>query len=151
MDTIINKIDKKKMFLVPAGEFIMGSNEFGPETPQRTVHLPDYFIDIYPVTNQEYKVFMDATSAMPPAIGEDLISLTDSRITQFTAFHGLKQKCTQSGRRKGCLLKQNGKKQPEEPTGAVGRGEMSLMRRTPWSGIAANSLSPFPLMHILEA
>ena len=44
----------------------MGSNEFGPETPQRMVHLPDYFIDIYPVTNQEYKVFMNASSAMPP-------------------------------------------------------------------------------------
>ena len=66
MKSIIHKIDKKEMVLIPAGEFIMGSNEFGPETPQRTVHLPDYYIDIYPVTNQEYKVFMDSTSALPP-------------------------------------------------------------------------------------
>ena len=66
MKTIISQIDKKKMVLIPEGDFIMGSNEFGPETPQRTVFLPAYYIDIYPVTNHEYKVFMDATSAMPP-------------------------------------------------------------------------------------
>lgn len=66
MKTIISKIDQKKMVLIPAGEFIMGSEEFGPESPQRVVSLPDYYIDIYPVTNMEYKAFMDATSAMPP-------------------------------------------------------------------------------------
>jgi formylglycine-generating enzyme required for sulfatase activity len=58
--------DGKTMILIPAGEFIMGSNEFGPEMPQRKVYLPDYYIDQYPVTNAEYKRYMDATCAIPP-------------------------------------------------------------------------------------
>ncbi|NPV40454.1 MAG: SUMF1/EgtB/PvdO family nonheme iron enzyme [Anaerolineae bacterium] len=66
MQNYLHPVDKKQMAFIPAGEFIMGSEEFGPETPQRKVYLPDYYIDIYPVTNLEYKVFMDATSAMPP-------------------------------------------------------------------------------------
>ena len=66
MQYFTHPIDKKQMALIPAGEFIMGSEEFGPETPQRKVYLPDYYIDIYPVTNREYKAFMDATSALPP-------------------------------------------------------------------------------------
>ena len=57
-ETIINSIDRKKMVLIPKGEFIMGSEEFGPESPQRKVYLPNYYIDIYPVTNREYKTFM---------------------------------------------------------------------------------------------
>jgi len=32
--------DGKKMVWIPAGEFIMGSEEFGPEMPMRKVHLP---------------------------------------------------------------------------------------------------------------
>jgi len=63
---IIDEIDKKEMVLIPEGNFIMGSEEFGPESPQRMVYLPSYYINIYPVTNHEYKVFMNATSAMPP-------------------------------------------------------------------------------------
>jgi formylglycine-generating enzyme required for sulfatase activity len=63
--SIIGK-DGKEMLLIPAGEFIMGSNEFGPEMPQRNVYLPDYYIDKYPVTNADYKRYMDATSAIAP-------------------------------------------------------------------------------------
>jgi formylglycine-generating enzyme required for sulfatase activity len=58
--------DGKKMVLIPAGEFIMGSEEFEPEMPIRNVYLPDYYIDIYPVTNAEYKKYIDATRALAP-------------------------------------------------------------------------------------
>ncbi len=54
------------MAFIEEGEFIMGSEEFGPESPQHKVFLPSYYIDFYPVTNSEYKIFMNATSAMPP-------------------------------------------------------------------------------------
>ena len=47
--------DGKVMVLIPAGEFIMGSEEFEPEMPRRKVFLPDYYIDKYPVTNTDYK------------------------------------------------------------------------------------------------
>src|SRR5262249_3282035 len=51
------------MVMVPAGEFIMGTNK-GPidnEKPQRKVYLPAFYIDVYEVTNAEFKLFCDAT------------------------------------------------------------------------------------------
>lgn len=66
---------------VPAGPFLMGSkagvvddlfakfgNEFLPrealdaELPQHTVSVSDFYISRYPVTNEEYKAFIDATN-----------------------------------------------------------------------------------------
>jgi formylglycine-generating enzyme required for sulfatase activity len=45
------------MILVPAGEFIAGSNSgFENERPAHTVHLDDFYIDKYEVTNALYKV-----------------------------------------------------------------------------------------------
>jgi gamma-glutamyl hercynylcysteine S-oxide synthase len=59
-------LDEKEMILIPAGPFIMGSDEFGPETPQRIVTLAAFRIDKFPVTNQEYQRFVDATGHHPP-------------------------------------------------------------------------------------
>jgi len=64
--THITASDGKIMVMIPHGSFTMGSEEFENEGPMRQVFLPDYFIDIYPVTNAEYKRYMDATSAMFP-------------------------------------------------------------------------------------
>ena len=64
-EKIITK-DNREMILIPAGEFIMGSEEFEPEMPIRTVFLPDYYIDKYPVTNADYKRYMHETCAIPP-------------------------------------------------------------------------------------
>ena len=58
--------DGKEMILIPAGPFVMGSDEFGPETPPRVVTLEAYCIDKYPVTNEEYKRFIDATGHRQP-------------------------------------------------------------------------------------
>lgn len=65
---------------VPAGPFLMGStpvvvdalvekfgNQYLPrealnaESPQHTVAVDDFYISRYPVTNEEYKLFIDAT------------------------------------------------------------------------------------------
>jgi len=70
------------MVLVPAGEFIMGSNktdkadkakEFGlskpwylDEHPQRTIRLPDFFMDAYEVTNAQYRDFVAKTNYWLP-------------------------------------------------------------------------------------
>lgn len=43
------------MVLVPAGEFTMGDNRFEDEVPQHVQYLPSYYIDKFPVTNQEYE------------------------------------------------------------------------------------------------
>jgi formylglycine-generating enzyme required for sulfatase activity len=67
-------VDTKNMVLIPAGTFIMGSDEvdasgksveFGfnepwylPEHPKREVSLPDYWIDRFEVSNAAFKKFI---------------------------------------------------------------------------------------------
>ena len=71
------------MVPVPAGEFIMGSDDvdraakamqygdrkpwFANERPSRKVSLPAFHIDKFEVTNKDYKAFVDATGhPVPP-------------------------------------------------------------------------------------
>jgi formylglycine-generating enzyme required for sulfatase activity len=59
------------MVLVPAGPFVMGNNnEFydndNDEKPRHVVNLQPFFMDIYPVTNQDYMGFVDATGHRHP-------------------------------------------------------------------------------------
>lgn len=70
------------MVLIPAGEFIMGSNriekggvagEFGnvkpwylDEHPEHRVPLPAYYLDQYEVTNGDYRKFVAALNVAPP-------------------------------------------------------------------------------------
>ncbi len=67
--------DGREMVLIPAGEFIMGTDRVDKENthlkigavkplfldqhPERKVHLEAYYIDRYEVTNAEYKQFID--------------------------------------------------------------------------------------------
>src|SRR3989304_8674573 len=73
--------DQDKMVFIPAGEFIMGSNneevekvkkeyghrgdfvqyDFNKEKPKRTVYVKAFYIDKYEVTNAQYQEFIDAT------------------------------------------------------------------------------------------
>lgn len=56
------------MVLIPAGKFIMGSDKRMPdEGPQHTVNLDSYYIDVYEVTNAQYKKFIDATHRRSPS------------------------------------------------------------------------------------
>ena len=64
----------KGMVEIPAGVFACDSYRFGdsfipypnsPTQPGEKVQMPRYFMDKYPVTNAEYKVFMDATKYRP--------------------------------------------------------------------------------------
>jgi formylglycine-generating enzyme required for sulfatase activity len=54
------------MVTIPAGEFLMGSDKqkdsmaFDNETPQHQVYLPEYRIARVPVTNAQYKLYVDA-------------------------------------------------------------------------------------------
>ena len=55
------------MILIPAGEFIMGTNERLPdEGPQHKVTLGAYYIDKYEVSNLQYKKFNNATKRRSP-------------------------------------------------------------------------------------
>jgi len=65
--TRVSSVDGMRMVYVPAGEFIMGSDE-GPEDekPARIVDLNAYWIDQYEVTNRMYKMCVDAGRCNPP-------------------------------------------------------------------------------------
>jgi formylglycine-generating enzyme required for sulfatase activity len=54
------------MVLVPAGSFVMGNVDEGLSTPEHTVNVPAFYIDIYEVTNAQYKAFCDSTSRAYP-------------------------------------------------------------------------------------
>src|ERR1700754_863665 len=55
------------MILIPAGEFSMGSNNHNTnEKPAHNVTLPDYYIDKFEVTNEQYKKFCDETKRNYP-------------------------------------------------------------------------------------
>ena len=52
-----------EMVVIPAGEFLMGSNVENANTSEKPVHptyIDAFYMDKYPVTNEQYKVFLDA-------------------------------------------------------------------------------------------
>lgn len=56
---IITAKDGKEMIYIPAGEFLKGEEK-------KPVYVEAFYIDKYPVTNAEYKKFVDATGYPPP-------------------------------------------------------------------------------------
>jgi formylglycine-generating enzyme required for sulfatase activity len=62
-----------EMILIPAGEFLMGSDPArdkdaaDTELPQHRLELPDYALATTPVTNLQYAHFLKATGYSPPA------------------------------------------------------------------------------------
>lgn len=78
-----------EMVLIPAGEFLMGSTEqqaleawrkndggydkegYLAEYPQQKIMLADFYIDKKEVSNSDFKMFVDATSRVAPALWSD--------------------------------------------------------------------------------
>ncbi|MBI4675760.1 MAG: formylglycine-generating enzyme family protein [Chloroflexi bacterium] len=54
-----------ELILIPMGEFIMGDQEIA-NAPPHPVYLDSYYIGRDPVTNAEYKKFVEATGASVP-------------------------------------------------------------------------------------
>ena len=65
-DTVITDAKGVTMRLVPAGTFTMGGDAFKDEQPIHQVILPNYYMDIYEVTNVLYKACVDAGSCTLP-------------------------------------------------------------------------------------
>ena len=83
-ESVIAPIDGAEMVLVPAGEFTMGMEEkeiyqiflldnrenpiFATEIPAHRVYLDSYYIDRYPVTNYQYRRFIESTGHREPML-----------------------------------------------------------------------------------
>jgi formylglycine-generating enzyme required for sulfatase activity len=64
--------DGASMVLVPAGPFLMGSNDGLPnERPERQVTLDGYWIDLHEVTLSSYQKFLEETSHNAPPTWDD--------------------------------------------------------------------------------
>jgi formylglycine-generating enzyme required for sulfatase activity len=55
-----------QLIFIPGGEFMMGSEQDRSEVPVHPVYVPDFHISRYPVTNEEYKIFIQDTDMSPP-------------------------------------------------------------------------------------
>jgi len=51
-----------QMILIPAGSVNLGSNQRSPdEAPMQSIELPDFYISRFPVTNEQFKLFLRET------------------------------------------------------------------------------------------
>ncbi|KAG9332649.1 hypothetical protein JZ751_014747 [Albula glossodonta] len=61
----------EEMVLIPAGEFLMGTNNPGipqdGEGPQRRVHVDQFYMDVHEVSNQDFQKFVNATGHVTEA------------------------------------------------------------------------------------
>ncbi len=61
---IINEIDDSVMIYIPAGVFLMGNDK-------ESVELDAFHVDKYPITNKQYKKFVEETNYIEPAFSKD--------------------------------------------------------------------------------
>ncbi len=70
--TYVTPALKLEWCFVPAGYFLMGSKENDPaaydnEKPQHRVYMPAFYLGRYPITNQQYQVFVRASGFRSPS------------------------------------------------------------------------------------
>ncbi|AHK63263.1 Serine/threonine-protein kinase pkn1 [Chlamydia avium 10DC88] len=70
-----------EMVFIPGGEFTRGSREGQrDEHPVHTIMLPGFFLDVHPVTNEQFVRYLEYTGSEQDKYYNELIRLKDSRI-----------------------------------------------------------------------
>src|SRR5256885_2864265 len=89
LDRTMNLAAAPHLARIPGGDFLMGAADGeADERPVHRVHLSEYFIGRFPVTNDEYARFVRATEHPAPAVrGLPLIAAggRDSVFQEFSA------------------------------------------------------------------
>jgi len=76
-----------ELSMIPAGEFVMGSEDADPdERPAHAVYLDAFSIGVQPVTQAEYEVFVKATGHRVPAIYELPLVVTAGGVERERSF-----------------------------------------------------------------
>jgi formylglycine-generating enzyme required for sulfatase activity len=74
---------------IPEGHFVMGSYEYEEERPVRYIHLDEYEIDRFPVTNQQFLDFLnDSYSGEENVRDEEGHELIDSGFSRIATIYG---------------------------------------------------------------
>lgn len=70
-----------EMAVIPAGSYLRGSNHGGrDEMPRHCVHLNAFAIDVHPVTNEQFALFLQAMGGEKDVNNSEIIRLRESRI-----------------------------------------------------------------------
>lgn len=70
-----------EMVIIPEGTYVRGSNHGGrDEMPRHAVFVHAFAIDIHPVTNEQFALFLEAMGGEKDRNNSDIILLRDSRI-----------------------------------------------------------------------
>ncbi len=141
-EAVVSPVDGAEMVCVPAGDFTMGISQeelyhifmlqdrenpaFATEVPAQNVYLEDYYIDRYPVTNFQYRKFIEATGHRAPM----LIDHPDwGQPLQPVVFVGwMMPGPMPGGPVKNFPRKRNGKRPAAVPTVAGGPGATNFCR-----------------------
>lgn len=93
--------DGAPMVLIPAGPFLMGSNEGLPnERPEHTVTLQAFYMDRYEVTAGRYQKFLEfGKQEIPPVLDDDAVSSLDDRPVVGVTWNEAANYCKWAGRR----------------------------------------------------
>ncbi|MEM6456146.1 MAG: SUMF1/EgtB/PvdO family nonheme iron enzyme, partial [Acidobacteriota bacterium] len=67
----LHEQDGSVLVYVPGGLYTLGAERFGDEKPIHTVQLSPYWIGKYPVTNAQYRTFLEATKHEKPRYWDD--------------------------------------------------------------------------------
>ena len=91
-----------KTVLIPAGTFIMGSNQRLPdEGPEYRVTLKDFYIDLYEVTNGQYREFVKETGRKRPDYwqGGKIPKGKENHPVVFVSWYDARDYCHWAGKR----------------------------------------------------